>query len=146
MKPIENRRPLDRWIGAALGALAAIALSASLSPASAADPAFQKWLADLWPQAQMLGVSRATFDAATRGLEPDLSLPDLDLPGREGAPPRGQAEFVQTPADYIKEANIARLAGQGKKLAVQYRPTLTAIEDKFGVPGNVLLVFSVDGR
>jgi lytic murein transglycosylase len=139
MKPIENRRPLDRWIGAALGALAAVALAASLSPASAADPAFQKWLADLWPQAQMLGVSRAIFDAATRGLEPDLSLPDLDLPGREGAPPRGQAEFVQTPADYIKEANIARLAGQGKKLAAQYRPTLTAIEDKFGVPGNVLL-------
>jgi lytic murein transglycosylase len=139
MKPIENRRPLDRWIGAALGALATVALAASLSPASAADPAFQKWLADLWPQAQMLGVSRATFDAATRGLEPDLSLPDLDLPGREGAPPRGQAEFVQTPADYIKEANIARLAGQGKKLAAQYRPTLTAIEDKFGVPGNVLL-------
>jgi lytic murein transglycosylase len=139
MKPIENRRPLDRWIGAAFGALAAVALAASLSPASAADPAFQKWLAGLWPQAQMLGVSRAIFDAATRGLEPDLSLPDLDLPGREGAPPRGQAEFVQTPADYIKEANIARLAGQGKKLAAQYRPTLTAIEDKFGVPGNVLL-------
>ena len=32
-----------------------------------------------------MGVSRTTFDAATRGLEPDLTLPDLDLPGREGA-------------------------------------------------------------
>jgi lytic murein transglycosylase len=139
MKPIENRWPLGRWITAALAAIAVAALAVSASPAFAADPAFQKWLADLWPQAQALGVSRATFDAATRGLEPDLSLPDLDLPGREGAPPRGQAEFVQTPADYIKEANIARLAAQGKKLAAQYGQTLSAIEDKFGVPGNVLL-------
>jgi lytic murein transglycosylase len=108
-------------------------------PARAADPAFQKWLEDLWPQAQAFGISRRTFDAATHGLEPDLTLPDLDLPGREGVPPRGQAEFVQTPADYIKEATIARLAEQAKKLAAEHARTLAAIEQQFGVPGNVLL-------
>jgi lytic murein transglycosylase len=119
-------------VGACLAAAAA-------TPAHAADPAFQKWLEDLWPQAQALGISRRTFDAATHGLEPDLTLPDLDLPGREGVPPRGQAEFVQTPADYIKEANIARLAEQAKKLAAEHARTLAAIEQQFGVPGNVLL-------
>src|SRR5258708_4549560 len=62
-----------------------------------------------------------------------------DLRGREGAPPRGQAEFVQTPADYIKESNIARLAEQGKKLAAEHSRTLAAIEQKLGVPPNVLL-------
>jgi lytic murein transglycosylase len=113
--------------------------AAAATPAHAADPAFQKWLEDLWPQAQALGISRRTFDAATHGLEPDLTLPDLDLPGREGVPPRGQAEFVQTPADYIKEANIARLAEQAKKLAAEHARTLAAIEQQFGVPGNVLL-------
>jgi lytic murein transglycosylase len=123
----------------AAAALAAWLVVASAPGANAADPAFQKWLEGLWPQAQAIGVSRQIFDAATRGLEPDLSLPDLDLPGREGAPPRGQAEFVQTPADYIKEANIANLAGQAKKLAAQHAKTLAAIEDKYGVPGNVLL-------
>jgi lytic murein transglycosylase len=123
----------------AAAVLAAWLVVASAPGAQAADPAFQKWLEGLWPQAQQLGVSRQTFDAATRGVEPDLSLPDLDLPGREGAPPRGQAEFVQTPADYIKEANIANLAGQAKKLAAQHARTLAAIEDKYGVPGNVLL-------
>jgi lytic murein transglycosylase len=112
---------------------------AAATPARAADAAFQKWLEDLWPQAQALGVSRQTFDAATRGLEPDLTLPDLAIPGREGVPPRGQAEFVQTPADYIKEANIARLAGQAKKLAAEHARTLAAIEQQYGVPGNVLL-------
>ena len=111
----------------------------SIPSAMAADPDFQKWLAELWPQAQALGVSRATFDRATRGLEPDLTLPDLELPGREGAPPRGQAEFVQTPAAYIREASIAHLAAQAKKLAAQHARALAAIEDKFGVPSNVLL-------
>src|SRR5256712_5394017 len=113
--------------------------AAAVTSAQAADPAFHRWLEEVWPQAQALGVSRATFDAATRGLEPDLTLPDLDLPGREGAPPRGQAEFVQTPADYIKEVNIAHLAEQGKKLAAEHSRTLSAIEQQVGVPGNVLL-------
>src|SRR5262245_28719257 len=80
----------------AVGAMTASAMAA-------AAPAFQKWLEGLWPQAQALGVSRKTFEAATRGVTPDLTLPDLDLPGQIGTPPKGQAEFVQTPADYIKE-------------------------------------------
>jgi lytic murein transglycosylase len=127
--------PRGRVLLFALVALLAAVLQAS----AAADPPFQKWLAGLWPQAQEIGVSRRTFEAATHGVEPDMSLPDLDLPGREGAPPRGQAEFVQTPADYIKESNIARLSEQGKKLAAEHSRTLAAIEERFGVPPNVLL-------
>jgi membrane-bound lytic murein transglycosylase B len=50
-----------------------------LGDGARADAAFQSWLQSLWPQAQAVGVSRATFDLATNGLEPDLSLPDLVL-------------------------------------------------------------------
>ena len=121
-------------------AMLVIALAASATTtASAADVAFQRWLEGLWDQAQSMGISRRTFDAATRGVEPDLTLPDLELPGRVDAPPRGQAEFVQTPADYLKEANIARLAERAKALAAEHGRTLAAIEQRFGVPGNVLL-------
>ena len=74
-----------RWFFIASFAL----LVAYLTPAFA-DAAFQTWLQSLWPQAQALGVSRATFDVATRGLEPDLSLPDLALPGRPERPPGGR--------------------------------------------------------
>src|SRR5947209_3587191 len=109
----------------------AVSLTASLAPARAVDAAFQKWIEGLWPQAQTFGISRKTFDAATRGIEPDLTLPDLDLPGRKGEAPRGQAEFVQTPADYIRETTIANLAAQGRKLAAQQQAALTAIEQKF---------------
>jgi len=68
----------------------------------------------LWPEAQAAGVSRATFDTETRGLEPDYKLPDLILPGRPATGAPSQAEFVQVPADYVKEASIIRLAAEGR--------------------------------
>jgi lytic murein transglycosylase len=107
--------------------------------AAAADREFEAWLQSLWPQADALGVSRATFDAATRGLEPDLSLPELVIPGRPPQATPGQPEFVETPADYLKEATFDRLSTQGRKLLEQYRAPLTQIQGQFGVPPAVLL-------
>src|SRR5438105_14285657 len=123
-------RPLSR-------AMTAVLLLLVCDPARA-DATFQQWLAAQWPAAQQLGVSRATFDTATRGLEPDLSLPDLAIPGHPEKVPQ-QAEFVQTPGQYLREPTFDRLAAQGKQLATQYRETLARIEKEFGVPGNVLL-------
>ena len=122
-------------------ALCAAALSGALgiTGAFAADAAFQDWLQSLWPRAQALGVSRATFEAATRNLEPDLSLPELVVPGRPKRAAPGQPEFVQTPADYLKETAIDRLAAQGRKLFERYRAPLAAIERQFGVTPTVLL-------
>jgi lytic murein transglycosylase len=109
------------------------------SPARAADAGFTQFIASLWPEAQAAGVSRATFDNETRGLEPDYKLPDLILPGRPATGAPSQAEFVQVPADYIKEASIARLAEEGQRLMAKYRSALTAIETRFGVPATVVL-------
>ena len=110
----------------------------TLGGAAQADAAFQHWLQGTWGEAQKLGVSRTTFDAAIRGLEPDMSLPDLAIAGKPEKQPQ-QAEFVQTPAQYLREPTFDRLAAQGQKLAVQYRDTLARIEKTFGVPGNVVL-------
>jgi lytic murein transglycosylase len=107
--------------------------------ALAADREFEAWLHSLWPQAQALGVSRTTFDTATRGLEPDLSLPELIIPGRPPQTEVGQPEFVQTPADYLKESTFDHLAAQGRKLLEQYRAPLTQIQEQYGVPPTVLL-------
>ncbi|HEY7844318.1 MAG TPA: lytic murein transglycosylase, partial [Bradyrhizobium sp.] len=109
------------------------------SPARAADAAFTQFIVSLRPEAEAAGVSRATFDDETRGLEPDYKLPDLILPGRPATGAPSQAEFVQVPADYIKEASIARLAEQGSRLMQQYRPSLDAIESRFGVPATIVL-------
>ena len=116
-----------------------IALFCGSHPALAGDPAFTQFIASLWPEAQAAGVSRATFDAETKGLEPDYKLPDLILPGRPATGAPSQAEFVQVPADYIKEAAIARLAAEGQRLMQKYRDALNAIEARFGVPATVVL-------
>jgi lytic murein transglycosylase len=111
----------------------------TLQPACAADAGFTRFITSLWPEAQAAGVSRAVFDAETRGLEPDYKLPDLILPGRPATGAPSQAEFVQVPADYLKEASIARLATEGQRLMAKHRATLDAIETRFGVPGSVVL-------
>jgi lytic murein transglycosylase len=119
--------------------LSVISIMASVAPAHAADVGFTQFIASLWPEAQAAGVSRTTFDAETRGLEPDYKLPDLILPGRPATGAPSQAEFVQVPADYVKEASIARRAAEGQRLMQKYRPALTAIESRFGVPATIVL-------
>jgi lytic murein transglycosylase len=123
-------------------ALRALVLVAALllpAPAHAADATFTQFIASMWPEAQAAGVSRATFDTQTGGLEPDYKLPDLILPGRPATGAPSQAEFVQVPADYLKEASIARLAAEGQRLMQKHRAALSAIEARFGVPGSIVL-------
>jgi lytic murein transglycosylase len=120
--------------------LALCAMLASQPAAHAQSEAeFQQFIQSLWPEAQAVGVSRTTFDDATRGLKPDLKLPDLVIPGKPKAIPRGQPEFERTPAQYLSETSLARLSEQGRKLAAEHRTTLVAIEQRFGVPPAVIL-------
>jgi lytic murein transglycosylase len=119
--------------------LCLLTLSLAAAPAQAADAGFTAFIAALWPDAQQAGVSRKTFDDATRGLEPDYKLPDLALPGRAATGAPSQAEFVQVPTDYVKEASIVRLAAEGQRLLQKHRATLDAIEQRFGVPATIIL-------
>src|SRR5471032_1705349 len=132
----ENDMSLNTKIVAATMILLAMAMP---SPARVADAGFTQFIASLWPEAQAAGVSRATFDAETRGLEADYKLPDLILPGRPATGAPSQAEFVQVPADYVKEAIITGLASEGQRLMAKYRDALTGIEKRFGVPASVVL-------
>ncbi len=133
------RRPgNDTEMTIRVGLIAALLFAALVAPTHAADAAFRQWLQSTWPEAQQLGVARATFDNATRNLEPDLTLPDLALPGQPEKAAQ-QPEFVQTPAQYLREPTFDRLAARGRQLAVQYRDPLARIEKEFGVPGNVVL-------
>src|SRR5690349_7593552 len=127
----------QRLIAAVL--MLAAMMPGAVRPVHAADAAFTQFIASLWPEAQAAGVSRATFDAATKGLEPDYKLPDLILPGRPATGAPSQAEFVQVPADYVKEASIARLAAEGQKLMQKHRAALNEIEKRFGVPSSIVL-------
>ena len=100
---------------------------------------FEDFLAAVWPEAKAAGVSRATFDKAVIGLEPDYKLPDLELPGRPKVDNQGQAEFSKTAADYISKPYMEKLAGQGRTFFAQHRDALKAIEKKTGVDPYILV-------
>lgn len=133
----DTLRQVPGLVRAGLAAAAILLLGPANS--AQADSQFDRFLQSLWPEAQKLGVSRATFDATLRGLVPDLTLPDLVIPGRESRGQPAQAEFVQTPAEYLNERSFDRLAAHGRKLLDQHRATLLKIEQQFGVPSEIVL-------
>lgn len=122
-----------------------IAISTALAPLSAAaqnvTQQFQTWLRDdLWPAARARGVSSETFNAAFSGVTPKLDLPDLVTPGQTAEPPRvqHQAEFG-APAAYFTENIVGGVTSGGRSRAGQLKSALDAIEQRFGVPGGILL-------
>ena len=120
------RRHAMRPVGAlAVAALVACGLTAVVTsgsrPACAAEQTFPQFLESLWPDAKAAGVSRAVFDQAIAGLQPDMSLPDLAPGGTpKKADSRGQAEFTRAPADYLDKTYLGRLAKTGRELAEKY--------------------------
>lgn len=116
-----------------LGALASGLLLLASSAAAQTGPDFRAFVAGLWPDAKAAGVSRATFDKAFAGLQPNLKLPDLDLPGRPTDGSKGQAEFTRAPKEYLDVAYLERLAATGRQLAVKHKAALDKIERDSGV-------------
>ena len=131
------------WIAlrkSGLGLAVAAAVLAFGAPARA-DADFSRWLQLLRDDAQKQGVSRDTFDETLTGVQLDLSLPDLALPGQR---PKALAEVIRLPAAYLPDAQLSRLAQAGRRHLTTYKTTLSAIEAKYGVPGNI--VIAVWGR
>ncbi len=90
---------------------------------------FDHCLASLWPQAAQRGISRRTFEAATRGLTPDLKI--MDLLDR-------QPEFEKPIWDYLDDlVNEDRIA-IGRVAVAQNRETFDAVERAYGVDRYVL--------
>lgn len=156
MAPIQGRSaPPGRWhgsvallrLGGLLGAmaLAAIVLAAAvLALASGTAPAvaagtFREFVEGVWPEAEAQRVSRATFERAFRGVEPDLTLPDLDLPGRDKTGSTGQAEFTRPPQAYVDRTHLVRLAARGRELARLHVRTLDEVERQLAVDRAIVL-------
>ena len=113
-------------------------LALCLNNPAHADPAFRAWVEALWPEAKAFGITRPTFDLAFKGVEPDLTLPDLAVPGRS-ATDGGQAEFTRPPQDYLKRSQLEGLGAQGRDLAKRYAAALDTVEAKLGVERSIVL-------
>src|SRR5262249_28750130 len=133
-RPALSRRPELR---AFLCALCAATLAFLIGTRCEAAEDFRRFLEGVWPEAQAIGVTRTTFDAALRGVEPDLSLPDLVLPGRGEV--KGQAEFTKTPAEYLSVGYLTALSTQGQQLLRQHAHWLAKIERELGVQPQFVL-------
>ena len=90
---------------------------------------FQQCLERLWPEASRRGISRATYDAQTRGLTPDLKIMDLM---------DAQPEFTKAFWEYldllVSEDRIAR----GREILAQNRAEFDAMERAYGVDRHVI--------
>lgn len=118
--------------------VAVVTLAAVTAPVSAAD-AFGDFLQSLWPEAEAQGVSRATFDAAFKGLKPDYSLPDLVVAGRKRDDSAGQAEFTKSAFEYLNPKYLSTLAVQGRKFLKDHEKDIINIEKKTGVDRYIMV-------
>jgi lytic murein transglycosylase len=125
--------------GLTLNACLMLAVMLMAGRSMAADDAFQRWVSALWPEAKAFGISRAVFDAAFKGVTPDLTLPDLILPGQTRPAGKDQPEFSKTPAEYLDGPYLARLTAQGRQFLTQHRDTLDKIEREIGVDRHIVV-------
>jgi len=127
-----------RRIAVIARALAAMSLAVLLTDAAPAQPRqedsratdFDTYIRRLWPQAEQRGITRATFDLAFRGMQPDASVIALT---------QRQAEYGRPVAAYISSAvSASRLAGGAQQLA-KWADTLAAVEKRYGVDRHILV-------
>ncbi len=91
---------------------------------------FGAFVEGLWPEARAKGVSRATFDRAFAGIQPDPSVVALT---------RKQSEFVQPIWAYLNSAAAPERVAKGKAAAQKYADVLARIERQYGVPRSAVL-------
>ncbi len=105
------------------------------------EASYRNWLEkDLWPQAKSAGVSRAIFDGAFAGVSINWKLPDLVIPGEKPSGPKTQkqAEFG-APGNYFNAKTIGSVTSGGAARYSQYGNLLKRIEQKYGVPGPIIV-------
>ena len=82
----------------------------AVRPVHAADAAFTQFIASLWREAQAAGVSRATFDAETRGLGARLQTARSAAAG-QARNRRAVAGRIRAGACRLREGSLDRAAG-----------------------------------
>ena len=98
--------------------------------AAPAKDSFAAFVEGLWPEAQRAGVSRATFDAAFRGVTRDPSILKHTV---------GQSEFVRPVWSYLAGAVSEQRVRRGQGQAAEWSDTISAVERRYGVEGKAIM-------
>ncbi|WP_334106782.1 lytic murein transglycosylase [Methylobacillus sp.] len=103
------------------------------SPLSqAAEQSFEAWLADFNREAQAQGISAASLQAAFANAQPISRIIELD---------QSQPEFIQTFMTYLNRRVTSRQVERGQTLLREQSALLQGVEQKYGVPPEVLMAF-----
>ena len=121
MRPSDRRTALVTLGGA---------LALSASPIPAAADRFTKWLGELRREAREQGIDTAVLDAAFAGVRPIPSVIEAD---------RRQPEGRMTFAEYRRRVVSADRIERGRELLARHAPLLRRVEDRFGVPAEVMV-------
>ncbi len=105
-------------------------LFASASAECEPESSFTAFLAELWPDAEKAGITRATFDSALSGLTPDAGV----IAAR-----RRQPEYGKPFGSYLASLASPSRAATGARKAAQWAPTVRAVGDRYGVDPSILV-------
>jgi lytic murein transglycosylase len=111
-------------------AVVAVFLFLQGTQAYAQEQSFAAFTAELLTDAQAKGISRATFDAALRGVTPDE---------RVIAATKRQPEYGKPVGDYVNAIVSNRRIADAQLKAREWTKTFDTVEKKFGVDRWVLL-------
>ena len=103
---------------------------AATGPAPPTAAAFRTFLDGLWPEAERAGVTRATFDAAVAGLEPDAAV---------AAMTRHQPEFTKPMGVYLAAQVTAARVAAGQAELARWTLDLADIEARYAVPRSIIV-------
>jgi lytic murein transglycosylase len=95
-----------------------------------AEQDFGACVAGMQAEAAAKGVSAGTFDAQMRGLSPDKSVLELQ---------QQQPEFKTPIWDYLAALVDDQRIADGRAMLAQWRSTLDAVEERFGVDRHVVV-------
>jgi lytic murein transglycosylase len=96
---------------------------------AAAQANFAHCIESLWPQAARRGISRRTFDAQTRGLQPDMKI--MELLDK-------QPEFTRPVWDYLDDLVNESRINAGRAAIAQNKAVFDAVERAYGVDRYIL--------
>lgn len=120
----------------ALGLL--VAASAATAQPTGEARSFDGYLADLWPQAEAMGISRTTFDRVIPTLTFNLRVVQLDRNQRDEVRVDPNAPISPFAPYRARHVDASRIAG-GRAVFARERAHLSEIERVTGVPPGVVL-------
>src|SRR6516225_183708 len=103
---------------------------ACCAPAQAQEHSFAAFVAELWPDAQAMGITRVTFDTAMKGVTPDP---------RVIAATRRQPEYGKPVGAYVGSIVSGGNASTGLRKATEWSAVFDRVEKTYGVDRWIIL-------